>query len=87
MIYVRGNAGDYHDWAQSGAVGWDYQDVLPYFQRMENSHGHQSEFRGTSGPLHVIRGQQTNPLHQAFTQATLQAGYSSLEDYNGFRQE
>ena len=87
MIYVRGNAGDYHDWAQSGAQGWDYQDVLPYFQRMEHSHGFQSEFRGSSGPLHITRGKQTNPLHHAFMEAAKQAGYSALQDYNGFRQE
>jgi choline dehydrogenase len=53
MIYVRGNPGDYHEWAKMGATGWDYPDVLPYFQRMEKSHGGTSEFRGSDGPLHV----------------------------------
>ena len=46
MIFVRGNPGDYHYWAQSGATGWDYKDVLPYFQRMETSNGFESEYRG-----------------------------------------
>jgi choline dehydrogenase len=87
MIYVRGNPGDYHDWAQSGADGWDYKDVLPYFKRMETSHGFQSAFRGTSGPLQVTRGKRDNPLHAAFVQAAEQAGYVATEDYNGYRQE
>jgi choline dehydrogenase len=87
MIFVRGNPGDYHYWAQSGATGWDYKDVLPYFQRMETSNGFESEYRGNKGPLQVSRGKRENPLHDAFVKATEQAGYSPTEDYNGFRQE
>jgi choline dehydrogenase len=87
MIYVRGNAGDYNQWAESGAKGWDYPDVLPYFQRMEASHGGNSEFRGKSGPLNITHGKRDNPLHNAFVKATEQAGYRYTEDYNGFRQE
>ena len=87
MIYVRGNAGDYNHWAESGAKGWDYPDVLPYFQRMEASHGGNSEFRGKSGPLNITHGKRDNPLHNAFVKATEQAGYTYTEDYNGFRQE
>ena len=87
MIYVRGNAGDYNQWAESGAKGWDYPDVLPYFQRMEASHGGNSEFRGKSGPLNITHGKRDNPLHNAFVRATEQAGYTYTDDYNGFRQE
>jgi hypothetical protein len=87
MIYVRGNPGDYNYWAQNGAIGWDYKDVLPYFQRMETSNGFQSDFRGNEGPLQVSRGKRENPLHEAFVKASEQAGYSATEDYNGFRQE
>ena len=87
MIYVRGNAGDYNQWAESGAKGWDYPDVLPYFQRMEASHGANSEFRGKSGPLNITHGKRDNPLHNAFVRATEQAGYTYTDDYNGFRQE
>ena len=77
MIYVRGNPGDYNYWAQNGAVGWDYKDVLPYFQRMETSNGFQSDFRGNEGPLQVSRGKRENPLHGAFVKASEQAGYSA----------
>ena len=38
MVYVRGHAADYDHWAESGAEGWSYADVLPYFLRMENWH-------------------------------------------------
>ena len=87
MIYVRGNVGDYSYWEEAGATGWGYADVLPYFRRMEHSHGGEAPWRGTDGPLHVTRGPRDNPLHDAFVAATEAAGYTPTPDYNGHRQE
>ncbi len=87
MVYVRGNPGDYHHWQASGAHGWDYADVLPYFMRMESSHGGQEDWRGQDGPLHVTRGPRKNPLYHAFVEAGSQAGYPVTDDYNGQQQE
>ena len=39
MVYVRGHARDYDHWAESGADGWAYADVLPYFKRLETWQG------------------------------------------------
>ncbi|APG47533.1 choline dehydrogenase [Phaeobacter porticola] len=91
MVYVRGHAGDYNHWAESGAAGWSYADVLPYFKRMETwddrGHGGDPDWRGTDGPLHVTRGPRDNPLHAAFVKAGEQAGYPVSKDYNGEQQE
>ncbi|MEY8880972.1 choline dehydrogenase [Donghicola sp. XS_ASV15] len=91
MVYVRGHARDYDHWAQSGARGWSYADVLPYFKRMEQwddgGHGGDKEWRGKDGPLHVTRGARENPLFDAFVQAGKQAGYPVTGDYNGEQQE
>ncbi|WP_420003321.1 choline dehydrogenase [Arenibacterium sp. LLYu02] len=91
MVYVRGHAGDYNHWAESGATGWSYADVLPYFKRMENwdprGHGGDPDWRGNDGPLHVTRGPRDNPLHDAFVKAGEQAGYPVTKDYNGEQQE
>ncbi|MEI2385125.1 choline dehydrogenase [Breoghania sp. JC706] len=87
MVYVRGHAGDFDAWAEMGATGWDYASVLPYFKRMETSHGAQSAWRGTHGPVHVTRGARKNPLYDAFIEAGRQAGYEATADYNGERQE
>ncbi len=88
MVYVRGHARDYDHWADQGAEGWRFADVLPYFRRMESWHGPApSEWRGTDGPLHVTRGAQENPLFRAFVAAGRQAGYPVTEDYNGAAQE
>ncbi|WP_145399741.1 choline dehydrogenase [Paracoccus sulfuroxidans] len=87
MVYVRGHACDYDHWEESGAQGWGYASVLPYFKRMETSHGAVSDYRGTEGPLHVTRGMRKNPLFNAFIRAGREAGYGMTEDYNGARQE
>ena len=87
MVYVRGHALDFDSWAEMGADGWGYADVLPYFQRMEHSHGGQDGWRGTDGPVHVTRGHRDNPLYEAFIEAGRQAGYELTDDYNGEKQE
>ena len=88
MVYVRGHARDYDTWAEMGAAGWGYADVLPYFKRMEHWHGDgDASFRGTDGPLHITRGPRSNPLFDAFIQAGAQAGYAVTPDYNGQAQE
>ena len=91
MIYVRGHACDYDHWAESGAHGWSYADVLPYFKRMEHwhdgGHGGNPDWRGKDGPLHVTRGPRKNPLTRAFVTAGQQAGYPVTGDYNGEQQE
>jgi choline dehydrogenase len=88
MVYVRGHARDYDTWAEMGADGWSYADVLPYFKRMEHSHGGRGPRRGAStGPLHITRGPRSNPLFDAFIEAGRQAGYPVTADYNGQQQE
>ena len=87
MVFVRGNRKDYDHWEDSGAVGWGYADVLPYFQRMESWHGGTSAWRGSDGPLHITRGKRKNPLFNTFIEAGHQAGWPRNDDYNGEHQE
>ncbi|MCV6593023.1 MAG: choline dehydrogenase [Silicimonas sp.] len=91
MVYVRGHALDFDHWEETGAAGWGYRHVLPYFKRQENwhdgGHGGDASWRGNSGPLHVTRGPRTNPLYRAFVEAGAQAGHELTDDYNGEKQE
>jgi choline dehydrogenase len=91
MVYVRGHAMDFDHWAEAGADGWAYADVLPYYKRMETwdaaGHGGDPAWRGTDGPMHVMRGPRDNPLFAAFVDAGRQAGYQVTDDYNGHKQE
>jgi choline dehydrogenase len=87
MVYVRGHARDFDHWAEQGAAGWSFADVLPYFRRMEDAPDGEQGWRGTEGPLHVRRGIRRNPLYAAFIEAGRQAGFETTDDYNGAKQE
>ena len=91
MVYVRGHARDFDYWEESGAKGWSYADVAPYFDKMESwhsgGHGGDPDWRGRNGPLHVTRGKRANPLYQAFVDAGVEAGFELTGDYNGEKQE
>ena len=87
MIFTRGHALDFQRWEQEGAAGWGYADVLPYFKKLENHQGRDSDYRGTRGPVRTLKPQCVNPLYGAFINAGVQAGYPTTDDPNGFQQE
>src|SRR4051794_34234134 len=87
MVYVRGHARDFDHWAEQGATGWSFADVLPYFKRMETAVGGEDGWRGSDGPMQVRRGKSLNPLYRAFIEAGRQAGFETTKDYNGSKQE
>ena len=87
-IFVRGQARDYDGWAQSGARGWSFEEVLPYFRRLERFvDGAPDALRGRDGPLDVIRVRERHPLLDAFIEAGVEAGHPRNPDYNGSSQE
>jgi 4-pyridoxate dehydrogenase len=83
MAFTRGHCGDYDRWARTGATGWSYDEVLPYFKRLETWEGGQSEWRGGSGPIGVQYAKTTDPLFDALLAAGRAAGYPATDDYNG----
>ncbi|MGH2860648.1 MAG: GMC family oxidoreductase [Solirubrobacteraceae bacterium] len=87
MLYVRGNRADYDGWAASGADGWSYEQVLPYFRRAEDNERGESEYHGVGGPLKVSEGRSRNALVDAMLEAAKAAGHEFNPDVNGARQE
>ncbi len=87
MCFVRGHALDFERWVDEGAAGWSWNEVLPYFKRIENWEGGESEYRGGSGPMHVRFGSMRCPLYESFLSAGEQAGYGISNDINGANQE
>ncbi|MBW4331625.1 choline dehydrogenase [Stakelama sp. CBK3Z-3] len=87
MVYVRGNPMDFEGWADQGAAGWDYAQVLPYFMRAESRAEGGTAYRGDRGPLHNRYGRLKNPLYTAFIDAAHAAGYPVTSDINGGQQE
>ena len=87
MVYIRGTAEDYDAWAEAGAAGWSYRDVLPYFKRSQDQERGESEFHGTGGPLSVNDLRYKNPLSRMFIEASRQLGLPVNDDFNGTTQE
>ena len=84
MVYFRGNPRDYDDWAASGAAGWSYREVLPYFRRSENNENFgSSPYHGRGGPMNVRSVTRPNPLNFAFFRALESLGYAARDDLNG----
>jgi choline dehydrogenase len=88
MVYIRGHAYDYDAWARSGARGWSYSEVLPYFIRAEQHIHGGNEYHGGTGPLAVFAPElDESPLAAAFVRAAAEAGYPLSSDVNGAQQE
>jgi choline dehydrogenase len=85
MLYVRGHRSDFDAWAFGGAKGWGYEDVLPYFQRLENSADEDDAWFGHTGPLHIVNTNRHNPhaASQDFVNACINVGYSASANFNG----
>ncbi len=73
MVYCRGDAQDYDDWAAHGATGWDWNTMLAAFRDIEDHALGSSPWRGVGGPLPV----SIQPYRSALTDAVLE-GCSAL---------
>jgi len=87
MAYTRGHRADYDRWAQKGALGWSYADVLPYFKRAETWEAGENAWRGGSGPIGTQFAKTRDPLFDAWIEAAKSAGLPVTDDYNGGEQE
>jgi len=82
MIYMRGQARDYDGWRQLGAVGWAWDDVLPYFQRTEDFHAGADELHGAGGEWRVEEPRLSWEILDAFRDAAVEAGIPATDDFN-----
>lgn len=87
LLYVRGQAEDFHGWAQLGNKGWDWENVLPYFRKAEHWEGEDHEERGKGGPLNVSENQVERDVVAAWIDAAENLGYPKNPDYNSGDQE
>jgi choline dehydrogenase-like flavoprotein len=87
MIYIRGSKADYDGWASAGAVGWGWDDVLPYFKKAEDQQRGADAYHATGGPLTVSDLRYKNPLSNVFLEAAGELQLPMNDDFNGARQE
>ena len=82
MLYVRGHAKDYDEWADLGCDGWNWEAVLPYFKRAENNERGGDDAHGSSGPLQVSNQKSPRPITRAFVEAGQALQIREVADFN-----
>jgi choline dehydrogenase len=88
MVYVRGHPGDFDDWLAMGNPGWGWNDVLPYFRKLEDHALGASTLHGAGGPVHVSEvTSQVHPLCQSFIESCHALGIRRAADFNGAMME
>jgi choline dehydrogenase len=83
LVWGRGMQRDFDGWAQNGAAGWAFDDVLPVFKDQEDWEGGENAWRGAGGPVHVRRPRDPLPAARAFLEASRQLGMPIIDDMNG----
>jgi choline dehydrogenase len=83
MVWIRGTQRDYDGWAENGAKGWAFADVLPVFKSQEDWEGGANAWRGAGGPIHIRRPKDPHITAPAFLDAAREMGMPILDDVNG----
>ena len=81
-LFVRGDHSHYDDWAARGATGWSFDEVLPYFKKLESFAGGDPRWRGRGGPISVERLNARLASTEAFIRACGEVGLPENDDYN-----
>ncbi len=88
MVALRGLPGDYDEWAQAGARGWAWADVLPYFRKLESDRDMNGPLHGKDGPITIGRvpRQHWPGFARAIAKAAAARGFDYVADMNGDEQ-
>jgi 5-(hydroxymethyl)furfural/furfural oxidase len=85
MVALRGTPDDYDGWAQMGAAGWGWRDVLPYFRALEDDTDFDGELHGSGGPVPIRRLAPADwpPLVHALKDFCRDRQIADIADFNG----
>ena len=84
MIYIRGQASDFDDWAAKGNPGWSFTDVLPYFKKLESHPLGNTKFHSAEGPIKITQMKPyAHPICNNFLVACKEQGFLLNDDFNG----
>jgi choline dehydrogenase len=86
MIYMRGQAQDFDNWAAQGCIGWGWDGVLPYFKSCEDQERGPDAYHGVGGPVSVSDLPSGHALGEAFHSASERLGVPRNPDFNGATQ-
>ena len=84
QVFLRGLTHDFDDWASYGNDGWRFEDVLPFFRKLETDTDFRDDFHGTEGPIicHRFARDSWHPVQKGFHAACLAAGFPETADFN-----
>jgi choline dehydrogenase len=85
---VRALPTDFSRWTAAGLKGWKWEDVLPYYKKMETSNVTDSQWHGYSGPFPItqLSKKDITPLQLAFVNAAVENGFPEIADFNAGEQ-
>ena len=89
MAHIWGEPAVFDSWRDAGLTGWGYEDLKPYFMRLENASHSDSPDRGHEGPVRItdLKARMPDPLSDAFIAACGSAGIKETPDYNSVSYE
>lgn len=89
MCANRGLPTDYDAWRDAGADGWGWDDVLPFFKKLENDVDYGEPLHGKGGPINMRRWKrdQWPPFTSAVMRAVEDDGYTYVDDQNSTETE
>ena len=84
QVFLRGVPEDYDSWASEGNDQWNFQKLIPYFNRVETDPDFPGDFHGSEGPIimHRFKRETWLPAQTAFYEACIDAGYQDCPDHN-----
>ena len=88
LVFIRGQPNDFNDWRAMGNAGWSWDDVLPYFKKLETVTCSESALRGKDGPVFVSEvSHDMHPTNKNFIAACEEVGFNTNSDFNSENQE
>jgi choline dehydrogenase len=82
LLWIRGQSNDYDNWRQQGNIGWGWDDVLPYFLKMENNELGLNKFHNDKGPISVSNKKINLKMLEEFLNAAEEMGIPRTKDFN-----
>jgi choline dehydrogenase len=84
-LAMRPYPSDFERWSTAGNPEWAWEEVLPFFRRIENDLDYRNSLHGDAGPIPIRRPslESLHPLQADFRRACIDTGYASIDDLNG----
>ncbi|MEU1980691.1 GMC family oxidoreductase N-terminal domain-containing protein [Nocardia sp. NPDC019395] len=77
MMWVRGFAADYDEWAQAAGDSWSFANIVEYFKKIESVEGAREPEEGRSGPLRISHQRSASSWTRDFLAAAELAGFKN----------